>query len=107
MDGILIGDIFGLIIALPVALFLAYWLSAVKSHWAVVIGALVFAVIGGLILYGIAISLPGSVVNGGEVFFGALLFCSIMGLIGAMISDLLIARATSRDYRRQAAHDHE
>src|SRR5579859_1489869 len=72
VDGILIGDIFGLILALPIALFLAYWLSAVKSHWAVVIGALVFAIIGFVLLYGWASSLgtngaPGA--NGGSVFF--------------------------------------
>jgi hypothetical protein len=105
VDGILIGDIFGLILALPTALFLAYWLSAVKNHWAVVIGALVFAVIGFVVLYGWASTL--SAANGPAVFFGSVLFCSIMGLIGAVLSDLLIARATSSDYRHSVSHDQE
>ncbi|HLZ61214.1 MAG TPA: PTS sucrose transporter subunit IIBC [Ktedonosporobacter sp.] len=106
MDGILIGDIFGLILALPIALFLAYWLSSVKNHWAVVIGALVSAIIGFVVLYGWASSLTAPGANGAAVFFGSVMFCSIMGLIGGILSDLLLARINNRDYRR-TAHEHE
>lgn len=107
--GILIGDIFGFILALPAALFLAFWMSAVKSKWAVVLGALLGTIIGFLIILGTIGTLindkplPGA--NGGAVFFGSVLFCSAMGLIGGILMDLLIGGATRRDYGRQAAHE--
>ncbi|MBV9258020.1 MAG: PTS sucrose transporter subunit IIBC [Ktedonobacteraceae bacterium] len=110
-DGIFIGDIFGFILALPISLFLAYWLSAVKNHFAVVIGAFVGALIGFLILLAWAgpllrnTDLEGA--NGGSVFFGSLLLCSILAVVCAMTTDLLIARSRRRDYIRQAAEAHE
>jgi hypothetical protein len=108
-SGILIGDIFGFILALPTALFLAFWMSAVKSKWAVVLGALLGTAIGFLIILGTVGTLindkplPG--VTGAPVFFGSVLFCSAMGLIGAILIDLLIGGANRRDYGRQAAHE--
>jgi len=110
-DPIFIGDIFGFILSLPIALFLAYWLSAVKNHAAVVVGAFAGALLGFLVLLGWAgtliydTPLPGASV--GNVFFGSVLLCSILGLVVAMLTDLLIARRSRRDYIRQAATAHE
>ncbi|MBA2395792.1 MAG: PTS sucrose transporter subunit IIBC [Ktedonobacteraceae bacterium] len=109
-DGIFIGDLFGFIIALPISLFLAYWLSAVKNHFAVVAGAFVGALLGFLILLAWAgpllhnTDLDGA--NGGNVFFGSLLLCSILGVVMAMTTDLIIARRRKRDYVRQSAEAH-
>jgi len=44
--------------------------------------------------------LPGA--NPGATFFGSLLFCSALGLSIAIIADLIVARRTPGDYRRQA-----
>jgi hypothetical protein len=102
-NDILIGDIFGFLLALPLSLFMAFWLSAVKKRAAVVFGALLGALIAfvGILLW--ASSLPGA--NGGATFFGSLFFCSAAALIGGIITDLLVARITSRDYRRFIAHE--
>ncbi len=111
MNAIFIGDIFGLILALPIALFLAYWISAVKSHIAVVVGAFVGAMLGFLILLGWTgtlfnkTPLPGA--NGGNVFFGSVLLCSILGVVGGMATDMLIARRNRRDYLRQGSISEE
>lgn len=108
-DPIFIGDFFGFLLALPISLFLAYWISAVKNSRAVVVGAFFGALLGFLIILGWAGTLifdqplPGA--NGASVFFGSLLFCSILGLVCAILTDLLIARKNSRDYRRQLAHE--
>ncbi len=110
-DGIFIGDLFGFILALPISLFLAYWLSAVKNHIAVILGAFVGTLLGFLILLAWAgplitnTDLDGA--NGGSVFFGSILLCSILGVVFAMTTDLLIARRNKRDYVRQAAEAHE
>jgi hypothetical protein len=110
-DPIFIGGIFGFLISLPVALFLAYWLSAVKNRLAVVVGAFAGALLGFLVLLGWAgtlifdTPLPGA--NGGNVFFGSILLCSIMGLIVAMLTDLSIAHRNRQDYIRQATVAHE
>jgi hypothetical protein len=45
LNDILIGDIFGFLLALPLSLFMAFWLSAVKKRAAVVFGALLGALI--------------------------------------------------------------
>lgn len=107
-DPIVIGDIFGFLLALPVALFLAFWISAVKNRFAVVAGAFVGALLGflGILVWVDTLisstPLPGA--NGGATFFGSVLICAILGLVGAIATDLLVARRRSRDYRRQAAH---
>lgn len=106
---IFIGDIFGFILALPIALFLAYWLSSVKNWLAVVIGAFVGAFLGflgilcwvGTLIF--STPLPGA--NGGSVFFGSVLLCSILGLVSAILVDLFVARANARDYRRQLTQE--
>jgi len=108
-NDIFYGDIFGLILALPVGLFLAFWLSAVKKRAAVVFGAFIGALIPFVfILFWVGalfvpLQLKGA--NGGSVFFGSLLICSIAALIGGMVTDLLVARINNRDYRRQIAHE--
>jgi hypothetical protein len=110
-DGIFIGDLFGFIIALPISLFLAYWLSAVKNHIAVVAGAFIGALLGFLILLAWAgplisgTDLDGA--NGGSVFFGSILLCSILGVVLAMATDLIVASRHKRDYLRPSPEAHE
>ncbi len=106
-QGIFVADLFGLILALPIALFLVYWLSAVKRHMAVVTGAFIGAFLGFLIILGwvgtliFDTVLPGA--TPGATFFGSLLFCSALALSFGIISDLIIARRTASDYRRPTA----
>ena len=105
IDGIFLGDFFGFLLALPVALFLAFWMSAVKSRWIVVLGAFVGALIGFVFILGWVgtliydTQLPGA--NAAATFFGSLLLCSVLGIAGGIILDLIVARRTRRDYRRQ------
>jgi hypothetical protein len=102
-EGAFIADFWGLLLSLPIALFLAFWLSSVKSRWAVVVGALVFAIIGFIIIYlwtGYPQDMPN--LNPAAEFFGALFFNTIIGLIGGLVVDLLVARVNSRMYRRVA-----
>ena len=110
-DGIFIGDLFGFIIALPVSLFLAYWLSAVKNHFAVVGGAFIGALLGFFILLAWAGPLISGTdmdgANGGSIFFGSILLCSILGVVLAMTTDLIIARRNKRDYIRPGAEAQE
>jgi hypothetical protein len=104
-DPIFIGAFWGFVLALPVSLFLAYWMSAVRNHAAVVFGALVGDLIAFLILLGwldtliFDTPLPGA--NGAATFFSAIFFCSTLGLVGGIVTDLLIARRTRRAYMRQ------
>jgi hypothetical protein len=109
--GVFWGALFGLILSLPVALFLTFWMSAVRNRAAVIFGAFLGGIIGFLIILGWAgtliydTPLPGA--NGGSAFFGGVLFFSAMELAFGMGSDLLVARANRRDYRRTAAQAHE
>jgi hypothetical protein len=104
-DPIFIGAFWGFVLALPISLFLAYWISAVKNPSAVVVGALVGDLIAFLILLGwldtliFDTPLPGA--NGASTFFSAIFFCSALGLTGGIVTDLLIARRTRRAYMRQ------
>ena len=108
LNDIFWGDLFGIILALPLGLFVAFWLSAVKNRAAVVFGAL----IGALIPFFFILFWVGGLfipkqwkADGGSVFFGSLLMCAIGALIGGMVTDLIIARINSRDYSRQVAHE--
>jgi hypothetical protein len=110
IDGIFIGDFFGFVLALPLALFLVFWMSAVKNRFIVVLGALLGAVVGfvgilgwvGTLIYNT--DLPGA--NGVSTFFGSVLICSILGLSFGMILDLIVARVNRRDYsRRSVVHE--
>lgn len=98
--GVLIGNIFGFILAIPVALFLAFWMSAVKNKVAVVAGAL----LGGLIGFAIVLFWVSTLhnVNGAAIFFGALLFNATLALVAGIVADLLIAGRNERHYRRIA-----
>ncbi|HLG78718.1 MAG TPA: PTS sucrose transporter subunit IIBC [Ktedonobacteraceae bacterium] len=111
-DPVFIGDFFGFLLALPISLFLAYWLStvAVKNHIAVIIGAFIGALIGFFIIWSWAGTLlfdPAPIsTNGAAVFFGSVLFCSVMGLAGGITTDLLVARGSRKAYRRQITQEH-
>ena len=103
-SGVFIGDVFGFLLALPVTLFLAYWISAVPNRLVVVMGAFVGALIGffgilawvGTLIYNT--ELPGA--SGTATFFGSLLICSTLGVDAAIITDVIVARLTRRSYRR-------
>jgi hypothetical protein len=105
MNDIFIGGLCGFLLSLPIALFLAFWMSAVKNRLVVVVGAGVGALLGFIIILGwvgtlvFSTPLPGA--NGGSTFFGSVLICSALGLAGAIIFDLIVARRHARDYRRQ------
>ena len=108
-DPIFIGDFFGMILALPISLFLAFWISNVKNKAAVVGGAFAGVVLAFLIILcwvGTLIHptpFPGA--NGASTFFGSVLFCSVLGLIAGIVTDLIVAARNSRDYRRQIEHE--
>jgi hypothetical protein len=101
--GIFLADLFGCILALPIALFLAFWMSAIKKRAVVVAGALIGALIGFFIIFFWAPQLTN--VNIVGVFFGSLVFCAALALALGMITDLLVGRLNQRDYRR-IAHEH-
>jgi len=103
-QGMFQADLIGFILSLPIVLFLAYWMSAVKRPMVVVTGAFIGSFLGFLIILawvGTLIFdtvLPGA--SAGSTFFGSLLFCSALGLSVAVIADLIVARLTAKDYRR-------
>ncbi|HET8853964.1 MAG TPA: hypothetical protein VFN02_15710, partial [Ktedonobacteraceae bacterium] len=109
-SGITIGDYWGYVLALLVSPFLAFWMSAVKNHWLVVLGAFIgcligfFAILAGVGTLIFDTELPGA--TGAATFFGSVLICSAAGVIGGILMDLIVARRTSRYYRRsqQLAH---
>jgi hypothetical protein len=111
LNDVTIGAFFGLLLSLPIALFLAYWISAVKNRNAVVGGAFVGALIGFLVIISWAgtlifnTPLPGA--SGASAFFGGLLLCVALGLTGGILTDLLVAAKSSRDYHRKIAHTQE
>jgi hypothetical protein len=103
-QGIFEASLIGFILSLPIVLFLAYWMSAVKRPMVVVTGAFIGGFLGFLIVLGwvgtliFDTVLPGA--TSGATFFGSLLFCSALGLSVAVLSDLIVARMTAKDYRR-------
>ena len=109
INDIFIGDFWGFILSLLIAPFMAFWISAVRNKWVVVLGALIGAVIGFIIILGWVgtlvydTNLPGA--NGGSTFFGAAILCSALGLSGGIIMDLLVARINRTDYRRPNPHE--
>lgn len=106
-QGVFWADLFGLILALPLAMFLAFWMSAVRRRAVVVLGAFIGGIIGFLVILGwvgeliFDTVLPGA--NPGAVFFGSLFVNSATALVGGILADLVVARLTRRDYRRPAA----
>lgn len=111
IDGLFIGDLFGFILALPVTLFLAFWLSEVKSRGSVVLGAFAGNLLGFLAILGLVDTLiydqPLPNASPAATFFGSVLACSVIGLSTAVILDLIVARRHRADYRRPAAVAHE
>jgi hypothetical protein len=109
LDQVTIGAFFGLLISLPIALFLVFWLSAVKNRKAVILGGVAGAIIAFLVILAWAGTLihssPMEGANGASAFFGGLLLCSAAGLVGGIIVDLIVASRNSRDYRRQVSHE--
>jgi len=107
-DPIFVADFFGFILALPVSLFLAFWMSAVKNRGVVVLGGFIGALLGFLGILGwvgtLIYDTPLPNANGVATFFGSVLICSVGGVAVAIILDLIIARLRSQDYRRQAIH---
>ncbi len=106
-QGIFLADLFGLILSLPVALFLAFWMSDVKNKAAVVVGAFIGAFLAFVVILGWVgeliydTVLPGA--SSGSTFFGSLLICSIAGLAFGILTDLVVARVNRKDYRRPTA----
>ena len=109
-DPIFIGDFWGFVLAIPISLFLAFWLSSVKRRAAVITGAFIGALLGFVVIFGWAGTLisskplPGA--NGTSVFFGSLFFCTVLGLAGGILIDLMIASKSSRDYLRSTQEQH-
>lgn len=108
-DPIFIGDFWGTLLALPIALFLAFWLSNVKNKAAVIGGALVSILIGFLGVLCVVGTLihphPLPNVDGVATFFSTLLLNSALGLSAGILIDVVIARRNERDYRRQVQHE--
>ncbi len=108
-DPIFIGDFFGMVLALPVALFLAFWLSNVKNKIAVIGGAFGGVVLGFLIILCWVGTLirptPLPNVDGIATFFSSVLLNSALGLSAGILIDLIIARRSDKDYRRQVQHE--
>ncbi|MFL5626066.1 MAG: PTS sucrose transporter subunit IIBC [Ktedonobacteraceae bacterium] len=106
LNDIFIGGFCGFLLSLPIALFLAFWMSAVKNRGIVVLGGFIGALLGFIIILGwvgtLIFSTPLPNANGASTFFGSVLLCSVLGLAGAIILDLIVARRNARDYRRQA-----
>jgi hypothetical protein len=109
LDGSNIGAFFGFLLALPIALFLVYWLSAVKNHRAVIVGGFIAALIAFIVVLGWAGTLfrsaPLTGVNGASTFFGGLLLCAAAGLIGGIVIDMIVANRNKSDYRRQITQE--
>jgi len=111
IDGTFIAGLCGFILALPISLFLAFWLSEVKNRMTVVIGAFAGALLGFLAVLGLVDTLifdqplPNATPAG--TFFGSVLLCSVLAISAAIILDLIVARRTRRDYRRPSAVAHE
>ena len=111
IDGLFIANLFGFILAVPVTLFLAFWLSEVKSRSTVVLGAFVGNLLGFLAILGwvgtLIFDQPLPNANPPATFFGSILACSILGLSTAIILDLIVAQRNRADYRRPTAAAHE
>ena len=106
MNAIVVGDFFGFALAIPLSLFLAFWMSSVKNTSAVIGGAVIGAFLSfvGVFVWLVTFPLPG--LNGASIFFGSLLLSSAAALTLAVLIDVLVARSSSRDYRRQQV-EHE
>jgi hypothetical protein len=111
LDGIFIADFLGFLLSVPLSLFLAFWLSEVKSRGTVVLGAFAGTLLGFLVLLGwvgtLIFDTPLPNASPPAVFFGSVLACSILGISTAIILDLIVARRNRADYRRPTVVAHE
>src|SRR5205807_9016490 len=84
IDGFFMADLCGFILALPISLFLAFWLSAVKNRLTVLIGAFAGALLGFLAVLGLADTLtfdqPPPNATRARTFSGPVLLCSVLAL---------------------------
>lgn len=105
MNDIFIGDIWGTLLSMPIALFLVFWLSNVRNKIAVIAGAIIGILLGffGILFFvGTLVNgRPLTNVNGIEAFFSSLLLNSALGLIFGIVTDLVIVSRNERKYRRQ------
>lgn len=103
-QGIFLADLFGFLLALPLSLFLVFWMSAVKRRAVVVIGAFIGSLLAFLIILGWVGTLIYDTVlpnaTPGATFFGSVLFCSAAGLVSGIAADVIVARLTRQEYRR-------
>lgn len=108
-SGVFIADLFAFLLSLPFALFLSFWMSAVKRRWVVILGALVGAFLGFLVILGwvgtLIFDTELADVNIPAVLFGSLFICSVLGFSVAIIADLVLARLNRQDYRRPVLHE--
>jgi hypothetical protein len=109
LDGITIGAFIGFLLSLPIALFLVFWLSAVKNRTAVIVSGFIGSLIAFIAVLGWAGTLFRSTAltgaNGASAFFGGLLLCIAAGLISGIAVDMIVARRNTRDYRRQISQE--
>jgi hypothetical protein len=88
----------GVVLALPIALALSYWIGygSIRHPATGVLGAFAGALFGFLVILGwvgtfiFSTPLPGA--NGVATFFGSLLLCSILGVMGCIFTDQIILR---------------
>ncbi len=107
IDTVFLSDLFGFILAMAVAIFVAFWIGMVMNRRAMVLGTFIGGVIGFLIILGWLGTLiyttpyPGAEGNGVSIFFGSFLFNSALGLAGGIILDLIVTRRRRAEYRRR------
>jgi hypothetical protein len=101
-DPIVIGDLWGFILSLPTALLISLWIGSgsIKHPVLGALGALLGAFLGFLIILGwvgtliFSTPLPGA--NGVTTFFGSLLLCSALGVMGCIFTDRATMRRNAR-----------
>ena len=106
-DPIVIGGVWGFILALPTAFLVSLWIgSGSIRHPAVgALDAFLGAFLGFLIILGwvgtliFSTPLPGA--NGVTTFFGSLLLCSALGILGCIFTDRAVMRRDVRAYRNR------
>src|SRR2546430_17260394 len=85
IDGFFIADLCGFILALPISLFLAFWLSEVKNRMTVVIGAFAGALLGFLAVLGLVDTLifdqPLPNPTPARQFFDSAFFCPYFAIL--------------------------
>lgn len=102
-DPIFIGDFWGFVLALPIALLLSFWIGSdsVRHPGRGALGAFVGALLGFFIILGWAgtlfFSTPMPGANGASAFFSSVLLCSVLGIVGGILTDRVILGRSSRN----------